>query len=960
MSIENLDKIFNPRSIAVIGASDMPTSVGYTVFHNLIGSGFSGVVYPVNPKRESVQGIQAHKNVASLPHAPDLAVICTAAPTVPGIIRTLGEAGTRGVVVISAGFREIGPEGRELERQVVEEQRKFDGMRIIGPNCLGIIVPGISLNASFAATTPLAGHVGFISQSGALCTSVLDWAMEGSIGFSYFISVGNMLDVTMGDLIDYLGSATNTKSIILYIESVSESREFMSAARAFARTKPIVAYKAGRFAESAQAAASHTGALAGVDAVYDAAFQRAGIVRITECDDMFDCAELLARHQLPDGDRLAIVTNAGGPGVMTTDALLACDGNLASLSKETFDKLNDVLPPFWSHGNPVDVLGDAPPERFADAMKAVVRDQGVDAVLVILTPQSMTDATATARAVADVAATTDKPVLAAWMGGVMVSEGAQLLGTAGIPCYTTPEKAVRAFMHLVSHARNLEVLHETPRDISMEFGLDRKRLRSVFDTILAEGNEILSENASKAFLEAYEIPVTKPSLARSADRAVEAARQCGYPVVLKIHSPQITHKTDVDGVALNLGADREVRDAYNQMVKTAGERCPDAEILGVTVQKMVSDPNGFELIVGTKKDPIFGAVIMVGTGGTAAEVFRDRALALPPLNESLARRMLTSLKSWPLLQGYRGKPAANIDRLIEILIRFSYLVADYPEIKELDVNPLLVTPQDVVALDARVIIDREEPVGTVRPFSHLAIRPYPEEYVTSRELKDGTKVILRPIKPEDEPMWHELLATCSDETLQARSANLSVQVTHELATRYCFIDYDREIAIVAEVEEAGRRKLIGVGRLVADFEHQLARYTVLVVDSWHGHGLGGLLTDYCLEVADRWGAKKVVADTVEANKQMLATLCHRGFQVAQRQDEKVRLICTDLGKNPVSSAAGVSEPPPAVPDSTPSEDDVATIPDSRQTAPEGPETGILEDRQDEKSAPDRAEVLEVG
>ena len=921
MSIENLDKIFDPRRIAVIGASDTPTSVGYTVLHNLVGSGFGGVVYPVNPKRESIQGIQAYKDVASLPHPPDLAVICTPAPTVPGIVRTLGEAGTRGIVIISAGFREIGPEGRDLEQQIREEQRKFDGMRIIGPNCLGIIVPGISLNASFAATTPKAGHVGFISQSGALCTSVLDWAMEGNVGFSYFISVGNMLDVTMGDLIDYLGSATNTKSIILYIESISDSREFMSAARAFARTKPIVAYKAGRFTESAEAAASHTGALAGVDAVYEAAFQRAGIVRIDECDDMFDCAELLARHQLPDGDRLAIVTNAGGPGVMTTDALLSCDGNLASLSKDTVDGLNDVLPPFWSHGNPVDVLGDAPPERFAAAMEAVVRDEGVDAVLVILTPQAMTDATATAQAVADVAATTDKPVLAAWMGGVMVSEGMQLLGEAGIPSYATPEKAVRAFMHLVSHARNLEVLHETPRDISMEFGLDRNRLRGLFDTILAEGNEVLSENASKAFLEAYEIPVTKPILARSADDAVEVARQCGYPVVLKIHSPQITHKTDVDGVVLNLSADREVRDTYNQMVKTAGERCPDAEILGVTVQKMVSDPNGFELIVGTKKDPIFGSVIMVGTGGTAAEVFRDRALALPPLNESLARRMLGSLKSWPLLQGYRGKPAANIDRLIEILIRFSYLVADYPEISEIDINPLLVTPEDVVALDARIIIDREQTAGAIRPFSHLAIRPYPEEFVTSRELKDGTKVVLRPIKPEDEPMWHELLATCSDETLRARSASLSVQVTHEVATRYCFIDYDREIAIVAEVEEAGIRKLIGVGRLVADFEHELARYTVLVVDSWHGHGLGGILTDYCLEVAAQWGVKKVMAKTVEANKQMLATLCHRGFEVTERQDDSVRLVCTDLGRKlPVSVAPEVSEPMPALLDSTPSED----------------------------------------
>jgi len=926
MSIQNLDKIFDPQRVAVVGASDTPSSVGYTVLNNLIGSGFRGVVYPVNPKRESIQGIQAYKDIPSLPHPPDLAVICTRASTVPGIVGTLGEAGTRGIVIISAGFREIGEEGRKLEREIVQQQRKFDGMRIIGPNCLGIMVPGICLNASFAAASPEKGHIGFISQSGALCTSVLDWAIEGGIGFSYFVSVGNMLDVTMGDLIDYLGSATDTKSIILYIESISDAREFMSAARAFARTKPIVAYKAGRFTESAQAAASHTGAMAGVDAVYEAAFQRSGIVRISEVDDMFDCAELLARQELPEGDRLAIITNAGGPGVMTTDALLAHDGELASLSEETIGKLNEVLPPFWSHGNPVDVLGDAPPERFANAMEIVLKDTGVDAVLVILTPQAMTDATATARAVAEAASTTYKPVLAAWMGGVMVNDGVQLLNRAGIPTYTAPEKAVRAFMHLVSHARNLQILHETPRDIPMEFGLDRHRLRGVFNTILTEGNEVLSENVSKAFLEAYDIPVTKPLLARSPDEAVQLARQCGYPVVLKIHSPQITHKTDVDGVVLNLSTDKEVREAYQRMVKTATEKRPDADVLGVTVQEMITDPNGFELIVGTKKDPVFGEVIMVGTGGIAAEVFRDRALALPPLNESLARRMLESLKSWPLLQGYRGKPAANIDRLIEILIRFSYLVADYPEIKELDVNPLLVTPEDVIALDARVIIDRDLAVGSVRPFSHLAIRPYPEDFVTQRKMKDGTDVILRPIKPEDEPMWHELLANCSDESLRARSKNLSRRTTHEVATRYCFIDYDREIAIVAEIEEGGQRKLIGVGRLVADMNHETADFGVLVVDPWHGHGLGGLLTNYCLDVAKQWGVEQVVAQTVKDNEQMLATLCHRGFEVAREEGENVHLVCSGLAQRESScTPTPVSDTiiPPTV--ATPPEDVVQAV-----------------------------------
>lgn len=878
MSIRNLDKIFDPHRVAVIGASDTPTSVGYTVLRNLVGSGFRGVVYPVNPKRESVQGIQAYKDIPSLPHAPDLAVICTPARSVPALIEQCGEAGTRGVVIISAGFREIGDEGRKLEELVRQEQRKFDGMRILGPNCLGIIVPGIHLNASFAAASPAKGHIGFISQSGALCTSVLDWALDEGIGFSYFVSVGNMLDVSMGDLIDYFGSATETRSIILYIESISEAREFMSAARAFARTKPIVAFKAGRFTESAQAAASHTGAMAGVDAVYEAAFQRAGIERIFQVEDMFDCAELLARQQTPKGARLAIVTNAGGPGVMTTDALIERNGELATISEETMTQLNEFLPICWSHGNPVDILGDAPPDRFAKAVEIVLKDKNVDAVLVILTPQAMTDPTTTAQVLCKAATHAHKPVLTAWMGGRVVAEGVQILNAAGIPTYNTPEKAVRAFMHLVSYARNLEILHETPKDIPLEFTLDRKRLRGVFDTILTEGDEILSENVSKAFLEAYEIPVIKPQAARSADEAVEVARRIGYPVVLKIHSPQITHKTDVGGVMLNLPSDDKVLAAFEQITTRAKEKCPDANIIGVTVQKMVSYPNSFELIMGAKKDPVFGAVIMVGMGGTAAEVFRDRALGLPPLNETLARRMLESLKSWPLLQGYRGKPGANIDRLIEIIMRFSYLVADYPEIKELDINPLVVTPEDVLALDARVVVDRDMVVHTHRPYAHLAIRPYPEEYVTQRKLKDGIPVILRPIKPEDEPMWHDLLGSCSTQSLWFRFSYLFKQTTHEMASRYCFIDYDRELGIVAEVEEDGQRKLIGVGRLVADADHNTAEYAIIVVDRWHGHGLGGLLTDYCIELGKTWGVKKIVAEVSKENSRMLATFRNRGFQ----------------------------------------------------------------------------------
>jgi acetyltransferase len=894
MSTKNLDKIFDPTRVAVIGASDTPTSVGYTVLRNLVGSGFKGVVYPVNPKRESVQGIQAYKDIKSLPNVPDLGVICTPSPTVADLVRSLGEAGTRGIVIISAGFREIGEAGRKLEEQILCEQRKFPGMRIIGPNCLGIMVPSINLNASFAAATPTRGHIGFISQSGALCTSVLDWAIDAGIGFSYFVSVGNMLDVSMADLIDYFGSATDTQSIILYIESITEAREFVSAARAFARTKPIVAYKAGRFAESAAAAASHTGAMAGMDAVYAAAFQRAGIERITQIEDMFDCAELLARHQPPKGDRLAIVTNAGGPGVMTTDHLISRNGTLAKLTPDTMAKLNDYLPTCWSHNNPVDILGDAPPERYAKTVEIILDDPEVDAVLVILTPQAMTDCTGAARALIQGMGKSHKPVLAAWMGGHTVAEGTRLLDQAKIPTYGTPEKAVRAFMHLVSYARNLEILHETPREIPLSFSMDRQRVRGLFDTILTDSQEVLTENVSKMLLDAYEIPVTKPLFARTSEDAVVLSKQIGYPVVMKIHSPQITHKTEVGGVVLNLASDEAVTNAFAKMVARAKEKRPDATILGVTVQKMVAIPNAFELIVGMKKDPIFGAVILVGMGGTSAEVFQDRALALPPLNETLARKALESLKSWPLLRGYRGKPAANIDRLIEILMRFSYLIADYPDILEMDVNPLLVTPDDVIALDARVVIDHKTAVHSVRKYAHLAIRPYPEEYVTERKLQDGTSVILRPIKPEDEPMWHELVASCSHESIRSRFSAMIKLSTHEMATRYCFIDYDREIAIVAEVEEEGQRKLAGVCRLVADSNHEAAEYGVLVVDRWQSRGLGGTMTDYSVEVAKRWGAKRIVAEVAKNNARMLSTFRNRGFTLNDDQEEDVVMVTREL------------------------------------------------------------------
>jgi acetyltransferase len=883
MAVRNLKHVFHPARVAVIGASSRPGSVGQAVFRNLLQAGFAGDVFPINLQHEEVQGHRAWARLEDLPAPADLAVICTPAATVPQLITECGQAGMRAVIILSAGFREIGAAGAALEQAVLAAAQPFDGLRLIGPNCLGVISPQSKLNASFAAQMPAQGRIAFISQSGALCTSVLDWAARDQIGFSHFVSVGNMLEVGIGDLIDYFADDPQTEAIILYVESINEAREFLSAARAFARQKPIVAFKSGRFAETARAAASHTGAMAGVDAVYEAALSRAGIVRVHEIEDMFDCARLLARPLRPRGGRLAIVTNAGGPGVIAADCLIECQGELATFTPETLDRLNALLPPHWSQGNPVDVLGDAPPERFAAALECVLADEGTDAVLVILTPQAMTDPTGVAESLAPLAAHADKPVLTAWMGGPLVAEGVKRLHAAGIPHYSTPEKAVRAFSDLLTYSRRREILYETPEDIPVEFPLDRSKLRSVFDTILAQGVDLLNESLSKALLEAYEIPVTEPFVARSADDAVEFSRRLAFPVVMKVFSPDITHKTDVGGVALNLTGDAEVRAAFDRIVTSARQARPGARIDGVTVQQMRTDPAGHELIVGALRDPVFGPVLLVGVGGIATELYQDRALELPPLNARLARRMLQSLRSWPLLTGYRGRPAINVDRLIEVMMRTSYLVADYPEILELDINPLLVTPRDVVALDARIVLNHEAILHPVRPFSHLAIRPYPEEFVQSAMLTDGTLVKLRPIKPEDEPMWHALLAACSPESLWFRFLHLFQGTTHEMATRYCFIDYDREIGMVAEVETAGVRRLIGVGRLVADADHHEAEYAVLVADAWHGRGLGNLLTDTCIEICRKWGIRRITAETVPENHRMIHMFRRRGFELDTRE-----------------------------------------------------------------------------
>ena len=885
MSIRNLDNLFEPRRVAVVGAGRKPSSVGYVVLDNLLDGAFEGVVYPVNPTRESVHGVQAYASVGDTPVTPDLAVVCTPAAAVPEVVRSCGDAGVRAVAVLSAGFRETGDEGRALERQVSDEAARFEGLRILGPNCLGLLIPRLGLNASFSDSMPPEGEVAFITQSGALATSVIDWARAEGVGFSLVVSIGNMLDVDLGDVIDYVAQDHQSRSIVLYVENVTNARKFMSAARAFSLSKPIVAYKAGRFPASAKAAISHTGAMAGADAVYDAAFQRAGIVRVGRIEDVFATAELLARVRPPRGARLGIVTNAGGPGVMAGDALLGRGGELATLSADTVARLVALLPPSASVGNPVDVLGDAPPERFGDAVQAVLNDAATDAVLVILTPQAMTNPAGAAEAVAAVRDSSRKPLLAAWIGGPSVQPGLRVLSDAGVPAYAYPEQAVDAFMDLVSYARNRETLYETPRAIPVRFVLDRARVKDLMAAVLTQQSEVLSEISAKALLEAYEIPVTKALPAASAEAAVAVADQIGYPVVLKVRSPEINHKTDVGGVATGISTPEGLLEAYERVLASVEQRAPGAHVDGVTVQPMALTP-GHELLLGAHRDPTFGAVIAVGAGGVATEVMADRALGLPPLSERLGRRMLESLRIWPLLMGHRGRPGVDLDGLLEVLLRFSYLVADYPEITEIEINPLLATPDGAVALDARAAIDHAQVGHPAASFSHLAIRPYPEEFTTEVTTEAGLRVVLRPIKPEDEPLWHEMLAACSLESIHSRFRAL-VKHTHEMATRFCFVDYDREIAVVAEIDGDGGPELAGVGRLAADPDHTRAEYAVLVADPWQGQGLSDALTNHCLAIAREWGVQSVYAETTPENRRMIAVMKTHGFEVESRLGEGI-------------------------------------------------------------------------
>jgi acetyltransferase len=871
---ESFDALFKPRSVAVIGATDKAGSVGLAMMNNL--KTFRGKVFPVNPKRDQVLGLKAYPNIAAVPEKVDLAVIITPAPTVPGVIGECIAAGAKSALIISAGFKEIGPEGAELERQILAQARDAH-MRIVGPNCLGIMNTRIGLNATFADAIANPGNVAFISQSGALCTAVLDWSFREKVGFSYFISVGSMLDVGWGDLIDYLGDDPDTNSIVIYMETIGDARSFISAAREVALNKPIIVIKAGRTAAAAQAAASHTGSLAGSDDALDAAFRRCGVLRVHTIADLFYMAEVLAKQPRPKGPRLTVVTNAGGPGVLATDALILNGGELTALAPETIAKLNDFLPSAWSHGNPVDILGDATPERYAKALELVADDPASDGLLVILTPQAMTEATATAELLRPYARLRDKPILASWMGGDSVEAGERILNEAGIPTFGYPDTAARMFTYMWRYSDNLRSLYETPV-AGDDRAIRRGEAAALIAQVRASGRTLMTEYESKQLLAAYGIPTVPTYIAADEEQAVAHAEAIGYPVVVKLHSETITHKTDVGGVHLNLCDAHAVRDACRLIKASVLARGKESDFLGVTVQPMIKR-DGYELILGSTTDSQLGPVLLFGAGGQLVEVFQDRALGLPPLNSTLARRMMEQTRIYTALKGVRGRKPVPLDELEQLMVRFSYLVAEQRWIKEIDINPLLASERALIALDARVVL---HPVHiSEAELPRTAITPYPVEYVAPWTLHDGTDVLIRPIRPEDEPLLVEFHHTLSEQSVYQRYFHpfpLSERIAHERLTRIAFINYEREMALVAERrDEAYKPHIIGVGRLIKLRGGKEAEFAILISDEYQHQGLGTELLSRLVAIGRREGVKRIIADILPDNAAMIRVSEQVGF-----------------------------------------------------------------------------------
>ncbi len=864
----DIKTMFDPKSIALIGASDKERSAGRIILENLLLSKERNI-FPVNPQGKRIFNVvDCYPSISQVPGPVDLAIIATPAQAVPSLMEECGKAGVQGLIIVSAGFKETGTEGEELEGRVAELQKHYK-MRLLGPNCLGFIRPHLDLNTTPVEANPVRGNIAFISQSGAFGRALLHWGINAHMGFSMFVSLGSMIDVDFGEMIDFLGYDRYTRSIMIYMEeSIGDVKKFMSAARGFARNKPIVVLRPPRLTGGRTPARTHTGQMAVSDRVYDAVLKRVGVVRVKATADLFNTAGVLYSKRLPKGPRLVIITNAAGVGTMATHTLLELGGRLARLSAENLAALRSIMPPYWKEGNPVDVLRDADVKRYTEAIKICLDDPDVDGILVIFTPQDATQPDELACAVANIANDAWKPIITSWMGGRDVEDGREIFLENNIPIYETPEEAVKTYLYMYSYERNLELLYETPADLPVDQAPPKNSLKALIKKVAATDRLLLTEEEAERFLSNYGIPISRGYLVQHVEQAVNTAKMIGYPLVLKIASPDITYKSDVGGVVTGINLEEELREEYEKLIKRVGQNCPGARIAGVTIQKMMEKID-YEIILGAKKDEDFGSVILFGMGGMDVEIFSDFSIGLPPLNQTLSRRLMEETRVYRLLQGHRGKPSADLKQLEQIIVSFSNLIVDFPEILEVDINPIALCNGNACALDAKIVIDKNC-LNQNAAYPHLVLTPYPTKYITHWKLADGTDVLLRPIRPEDEPLEHEMLMSLSEETLRERFFQVIKHISHEMHIRFCNIDYNREMAIVAEIRQGEKRRIIGIGRLIVEPDAKKGEFAVVVHDDFHGKGLGYKLVDMMIGIAQEKGLDECYAFVQSDNKKMIS------------------------------------------------------------------------------------------
>ena len=894
MNTHYLAPLFTPGSIVLFGASDREDSVGGIVFKNLLSSGFEGPIYAVNPKRDVIQGQAAFKSLEQIEGSIDLAVVATPAPSIPAIVEACGERGIGMMLVLSAGFRETGPEGRRLEDKVTQMAGRY-GIRLMGPNCLGIIRPDIGLNATFGNNNAVPGNLALVSQSGAICTAILDWAAQNEIGFSTVVSTGIAADLDFGDYLDYLVTDPKTKAILLYIEGVYDSRRFMSSLRAAARIKPVIALKVGRHAAGAEASASHTGALVGSDDTFSAALSRSGVLRVETIGQLFAAARALSSsHHRRPSERLVIITNGGGPGVMAADRAVDQGIELSTLSEATMEKLNEVLPSVWSHSNPVDLIGDAPPERYKQTLDICLADPGIDGAVVILTPQAMTRPTEVAHAVIEAAAKSDKPVMTSWMGGAQIAEARKLFNAAHLPNYTTLENAIDAFSYLARYNRNQRMLLQTPGRLSTgKKAPDVDGARLIIEAVLNEQRHTLTEPESMAVLNAFHIPTVRNGIARTANEALIVAESIGFPVAMKVLSTNISHKSDAGGVRLNINSAHEVRSVFRQIIDEVQSKVPTATIDGVTIEKMYRSSNGRELMIGIARDPVFGPVISFGSGGTTVEIMGDSVISLPPLNHRLATDLINRTRVSKMLGDFRNMPAVDLDQLIDVLLSVSGIACELPWVQEMDINPLIIDDKGIVAVDARIMVEFPKP--STDPYHHLAIHPYPAHLVKRVQLNDGTDIVIRPIRPEDAESEAKFVRELSKKSKYFRFMNSIHELSQEMLVRFTQIDYHNEMALTAVRHTPDGDEQIGVARYSTNQDKRSCEFALVVSDKWHGKGIAHHLMRNLMEVARDRELEVMEGQVLSENKRMLELMASLNFAIEiDPEDSAIRHVVAQL------------------------------------------------------------------